>query len=350
MKVAIDARLIGGTSTGDSTYWTCFIQSFVENYPEVELAFISNQERPINVPFLAKSSWIVAPAKSSRWWSMVTFPLLARKLGANITHGQYGISPLCRNGISTVHDVSFMVNPAWFSKRDQVLLQTGVRVATKSAKRIITVSETSKKEIDRYFPGAVAKTRVAYNACPPWIQKQEDDQIDHALGIKNEYLLTVGTNWARKNMQLALTSTALQCKELNMKLVVTGKQSNELGGEHVISTGYVETNQLCALYTGAKMTLAPSLHEGFGITLLEAMRCGSPVLCGPGGAMPEVAGTAGFVMPDYDPLTWATAIGKLLRDPSKLKELVAKGTEREREFTWAQSAQAHYDVYRELVN
>jgi glycosyltransferase involved in cell wall biosynthesis len=65
--------------------------------------------------------------------------------------------------------------------------------------------------------------------------------------------------------------------------------------------------------------------------------------------MPEVAGTAGFVMPDYDAATWQVAISKLLRDPSKLSELKAKGFEREKEFTWARSAKAHYDVYRELL-
>ena len=274
----------------------------------------------------------------------MTFPLLARKLGTDITHGQYGISPLCKNGISTVHDVSFRVNPSWFSSKDAILLNSGVGISARTAKRIITVSDTSKGEVIHYFPAAKDKVRVAHNACPPWIQPVQGNQIVHALGIPDEYLLTVGTNWARKNMKLAVDAT----KDLGVKLVVTGKQGGEIGASHVIPTGYVDTETLSALYSGAKMTLAPSLHEGFGITLLESMRCGSPVLCGPGGAMPEVAGTAAFLMPDYDPVTWATAIGKLLRDPSKLSELAAKGIEREREFTWAQSAQAHYDVYREL--
>jgi len=134
-----------------------------------------------------------------------------------------------------------------------------------------------------------------------------------------------------------------------LKLVITGKQSAELTGSNIISTGYVDTDRLSALYSGAKLYLAPSLHEGFGITLLEAMRCGAPVICGPGGAMPEVAGTAAFVMPDYDSETWAKAIGKLTNDPSKLLELRTKGFEREKEFTWAGSAKAHYDVYKELL-
>ena len=341
MKVAIDARLIGGTSTGDSTYWTCYLEALSKNQPSVELVLISNQEKPKNVPFLEKHEWILAPARSARWWSMVTFPLIARKIGAQVTHGQYGISPLCRNGVSTIHDVSFMINPTWFSERDQMLLKAGAKLTTKVAKRIITVSETSKEEIDQFFPVAVGKTRVALNACPPWIHK-----TDASAGVVGDYVLTVGTNWARKNMALALEAM----KNMpDLKIAVTGKNSFDFRGDNIEPTGYVDTDRLCALYSGAKLYLAPSLHEGFGIPLLEAMRCGTPVICGPGGAMPEVAGNAALVMPDYEPETWAKAIKKLVHDPSKLSELTAKGLEREREFTWERSAEAHYQVYRELV-
>jgi len=301
---------------------------------------------------LEKISWVVAPAKSDRWWSMVTLPLLARKLGAQILHGQYGISPLAKNGISTVHDVSFMVNPGWFSERDCALLKLGVGMSAKFAKRVITVSETSKEEIVRYFASAEGKTRVAYNACPPWIQTVGRGAAHAAvssLGLGSNYVLTVGTNWARKNMQLALKATAEIAKETGLKLVVTGKQGADLAGDHVVPTGYVDTDTLSALYSGASLYLAPSHHEGFGIPLVEAMRCGCPVVCGPGGAMPEVAGTAALILPDYDIETWAKAIRKLLGDPSKLSELSRKGVERESEFTWARSATAHYEVYREVA-
>ncbi|MBS1701001.1 MAG: glycosyltransferase family 4 protein [Armatimonadetes bacterium] len=348
MKVAIDARLIAGTSTGDSTYWTCFLEAFTQLYPEVELICISNRSKPLGVPWLENISWLNVPAKTEQWWSMVTLPLAARKVGANLLHVQYALSPLAKNGISTVHDVSFMIEPAWFSVQDQTLLKMGVELASRKAKRIVTVSETSKSEILRFFPKAKVKTRVATNACPPWIQRASPEQVSRVLdshGITGPYAFTVGTNWARKNMKLAVEAT----REAGCQLVVTGKQGGELAANHVRATGYVDTDVLSALYTSATLYLAPSLHEGFGIPIVEAMRCGTPVVCGPGGAMPEVAGTAGFVMPDYDTATWAKAVRKLLNDPSKLSELSMRGTEREAEFTWSRSAQAHYEVYREVV-
>ena len=345
--MAIDARLIGGTSTGDSTYWTCFLSAFADRFPEVELVCISNHPRPENVPALQQISWVEVHARSDRWWSMVTFPLTARKLGATITHGQYGISPLCKNGITTVHDVSFMVNPSWFSKRDFTLLKAGVALSAKTAKKLITVSETSREEIERFFPAAARKTRVAYNAAPQWIQKSTPGQVAETLtkfAIQEPYLLTVGTNWARKNMKLAVDAARIA----EARLVVTGKQGADLSSGNVIPTGYVDTDALSALYTGAAIYLAPSLHEGFGIPLCEAMRCGTPVVCGVGGAMPEVAGTAALIMPDYDAATWATAIDKLLHDPSKLMDLSERGVEHEKVFSWERSAKSHYEVYREV--
>lgn len=352
MRIAIDARLIGGTSTGDSTYWTCLSQALLNLNSGLDLLFLSNQPKPENVPFIPDSQWKVIPAKSSRWWSLVAFPLAARRLGAQIAHAQYGISPLLKNAVSTVHDVSFMIEPSWFAARDRTLLETGVGITSRFAKRIVTVSETSADEIRKYFPKAAKKVRVGHNACPPWIQPLDEataSVLRRRVKVDGKYCLTVGTNWARKNMQLAVQAVEAVASETGLKLVVTGKAGSELNSPHVVSTGYVDTETLSSLYQAATLYLAPSLHEGFGIPLLEAMRCGAPVICGPGGAMPEVAGNAALIMSDYDVGTWAKGIGKLSSDPSKLQELVQRGHGRESQFTWERSAQEHLQVYREMI-
>ena len=150
-------------------------------------------------------------------------------------------------------------------------------------------------------------------------------------------------------MQLAVQAAEQAAAETGAKLVVTGKHGVDLASPNVIATGYVDTDTLSSLYQAAQLYLAPSFHEGFGIPLLEAMRCGAPVMCGPGGAMPEVAGWAALIMPDYDVDTWAKGIRKLSGDESKLAELRNLGFEREREFTWEASARKHVEIYRELV-
>src|SRR5271166_47233 len=159
--VAIDARLVGGTSTGDSTYWTGLLHGFLETASKDSLLFISNAERPPNIPWSSCWRWQVAPARSSRWWSLVAFPLAARRSGAAAVHVQYNLSPLVRrNGITTIHDVSFFIGPEWFGAKDRLLLQRFVPAPVRRSARVIAVSETCRREIEHYIPAANGKTAV----------------------------------------------------------------------------------------------------------------------------------------------------------------------------------------------
>lgn len=349
MRIAIDARLVAGTNTGDSSYWTCLVDAFGTYFPEIEFCLFSNTTKPKNVPLAPNCSWHTITGGSSRWWSLATFPLAARKLKCDITHAQYSISPLAKNSVTTIHDISFLINPEWFSPKDRKLLQATIPLSAKLAKRIITVSETSRQEIVRFLPATREKVRVAHNATPYWIQRVDKETAllnIKKLGIDTPFLLTVGTNWARKNMQLAIDAT----RDLGISLVVTGKQGEKLTGSHCRAVGYVDNATLCSLYSACSLYLAPSFHEGFGIPILEAFRCGAPVICGYGGAMPEVAGTAGIVKRDYDSKSWRETIQDMLSNPSKLEAMQQAGIRREAGFTWKASAERHIEVYREVMS
>jgi glycosyltransferase involved in cell wall biosynthesis len=343
MKVAIDARLVAGTNTGDSTYWTCLIDALARGYPELELMLYSNSTAGKVVPVHPNIRWIHLPARSSRWWSLVRFPLAARKI-AQLTHAQYSLSPLVRNGVTTIHDVSFFIGPEWFSRKDRLILQSSIPATVRRAKRVLTVSDTSAKEIIHWIPEALGKVVVSKNACPPWIQQTQPI-------VEHPYLLTVGTRWARKNMDLVVQAMDLLGDELPHKLKITGKSVDSAGlGARCVATGYVSNEQLCDLYSGAALYLAPSFHEGFGIPILEAFRCGTPVICGPGGAMPEVAGDAATVAPDYKIETWCELIKSVLRNPSKMESMRNAGREREKKFTWQDSAAQTMAAYQEALN
>jgi glycosyltransferase involved in cell wall biosynthesis len=352
LKVALDARLIAGTNTGDSTYWSCLLNALLQVSPETEFALITNTQTDVKVPLGANARTIHTLARSGAWWSLVKFPLAARKLGSHVTHTQYSLSPLIRNGITTIHDVSFFIGPEWFTEKDRNNLQKRIPVSVKIAKRIITVSDTSRKEMHRFLPESREKIRVAHNACPDWVQPSNDTTALTRLSIKPPYVLTVGTQWDRKNMNLAVTAMRLynaQPGVIPHKLVVTGKFRDKINDSHVVQTGYVDQGDLNSLYSQASLYLAPSLHEGFGIPILEAFRCGTPVLCGYGGAMPEVAGDAGLVASDYAAETWAGLIQELLNNPSKLSEMRERGYAREKEFTWEKSARVHLATYSEIA-
>lgn len=348
--MAIDARLVAGTSTGDSSYWSGLLHGLSHLDLDLQFLLFSNASRPPTIPESDRFLWIQVPARSSRWWSYVAFPLRARKMGAGAIHTQYSLSPLAgRMGITTIHDVSFFIGPEWFKPRDRMILSQTVPAAVRRARKVIAVSKTCAAEIEKFIPGSARKTVPIYNGLPPWVhQVSKPSEFLGGLGINVPYMLTVGTQWPRKNMQLAVAAAA---EYGEMPLVVTGKSGwgDQPQGGHVRAVGYVDNEVLCALYSGASLYLAPSRHEGFGIPVIEAFACGCPVLCSTGGALPEVAGDAAVVEPTWDSTHWAGTIREMLADSSKLLELRQRGFARVKKFDWIESARQTADVYREVL-
>jgi len=350
---AIDARLVHGTSTGDSTYWTGLLHGLQQTESDFRFLLMSPDPKPDGLVLDSRFEWITVPARSQRWWSLVQFPLMARKLGAHSIHTQYSLSPLVGNrGVTTIHDVSFLIGPEWFKPKDRLILSRTVPLAVRRANQIIAVSDTCRKEIESYIPAAKGKTNVTYNACPPWIQAvdpiEAKNRVLKELGLDEPYLLTVGTRWPRKNMGLALDAASKLADRLPHKLAVTGKfgWGDDGLGVRGKAVGYVSTELLSCLYSGAAAYLAPSRHEGFGIPVLEAFRCGCPVICSTGGALPEVVGDCAVVEPTWDAEHWARTIESLLDDPSKLETLRSCGFEREKLFTWKGTAERTLEIYR----
>jgi glycosyltransferase involved in cell wall biosynthesis len=316
------------------------------------LLLCSNRPKPKEIPETPNISWLVVEGKSERWWSYVAFPLAARRIGASAIHTQYALSPLVGDkGITTIHDVSFFIGPEWFRPKDRFLLQRSVPAAVRRARTVLAVSETDKSEIERYMPAAVGKTHVTYNACPDWIQWTDRDEarsiVRAKLGLEGPYLLTVGTRWPRKNMDLAIRACDLLPGSLPHMLVITGKAGwgGSAGSGRTRFTGYVDDELMGALYAAATLYLAPSRHEGFGIPLLEAFRCGCPVLCSSGGALPEIAGAGAAVENSWSPEDWSERIQGLLGDSSNLEALRKAGFRREKEFTWEETARRTLDAY-----
>lgn len=353
--VAWDARLVGGTSTGDSTYWTGLLAGLGSLELPIRLLLVSNAPAPDSIPKHPDVEWVRVPARSSRWWSLVSFPLAARRAGAGVVHAQYTLSPLVgRRGVTTVHDVSFLIDPTWFRPRDRVLLSRLVPPSVARAARVITVSETSRRELEERIPAGRGKTVAIPNAAPAWIRampKEVATERMRALGLTGPYVLTVGTRWPRKNMELAVRAVERLPADLPHRLAISGKAgwgSEELGARGQ-ALGYLSEDDLSAAYSAADVYLAPSRHEGFGIPVLEAMVCGCPVMASSGGALPETVGEAGVVERSWDPEQWAATLTALLRDPSRLELLRRRGRERAAEFSWERAARATLAVYEEVL-
>ncbi|MEJ5171498.1 MAG: glycosyltransferase family 1 protein, partial [Fimbriimonadales bacterium] len=341
----MDVRLVQRASTGDSTYWLGLLHGLCRIDAPLELLLFSNAPQPTGIPMPAEARWIELPYGNDRWWSLAAFPLAARRCGAEVLHTQYALSPLAGwRGVTTIHDVSFFIEPAWFRPKDRFLLRRLVPLAARWAARVITVSETSRSDLERFLPSARGKVRVVPNAPHPDLRAVQSrlarDLVARRFGLQGPYLLTVGTRWPRKNLALAMQAAELLPNDLPHSLVLTGKAGwgDEPLGPRCRPVGYVDLDELAALYTAADLYLAPSRYEGFGITILEAFLCGCPVLCSSGGAQPEVAGEAAEVLASWRPEDWAAAIRSLLADSSKLERMRREGRRRAAEFRWEDAA------------
>lgn len=355
--VALDARLVGGQSTGDSSYWTGLLGGLMKLDSEVEYLLFSNAAKPSEIPDHPRFHWMQVESRRSRWWSMFRFPLAARRRHASVIHTQYNLSPLVTHGgITTVHDLSFYVEPSWFRPQDRLLLQRFVPPSCRRSDRVLTVSEFSKSEIHRWIKGAEGKVVVTPNACGAGVQRVDKDRaaqiVKDELSIERPFLLTVGTRWPRKNMGLAIEAAEGLTADLPHKLVVTGKAGwgDEAPGSRTLFPGYVSQEQLNALYSAADLYLAPALYEGFGITVLEAFRCGCPVLASPIEAHREISGQAAMIAPSLKAQDWTKCIEDLLiRDSSKLVPMRQLGFKQAERYSWNDTAALTETVYREVA-
>lgn len=352
----MDVRCVGRQKTGDSTYWTGLLHGLVQQESnDLRFLLFSNKPQPAEIPKSERFEWVTLTGASERLWSLVRFPLAARRLGAHALHTQYNLSPLAHRGVTTVHDVSFFVGPDWFQPRDRFLLQRFVPPSVRRARRVITVSETSKADILRFIPCGKKKIAVTPLAAGWGIRRVNQAEATRAvgaeLGLSGPFALTVGTRWPRKNMMLAVQAVERLPDSTPCSLAVTGHPGwgEEAPGARTKTTGYVSDGLLSALYSAAALYLAPSRYEGFGIPPLEAFVCGCPVLCSTGGALPETVGDAAAIEPTWDADHWARTVQSLLFDSSKLSEMRERGFERARSYSWKETARLTEAVYREAT-
>ena len=354
--VAIDARLISQRNTGDTSYWRGLLRGLANVASDLRILLYSNAPKPANAPETPEFEWIHLPSSHDRLWSLVTFPRAAVQRGADVIHTQYNVSPLCGSrAVTTIHDVSFFIGPEWFGLKDRLLLRWQVPASVKRARQVITVSETSKSELERFIPASRGKVNVTYNALGDNIDPMpaEDARriVSNELGVVGPYILTVGTRWPRKNIRLAIEACSGLPEAVPHRLVVTGKPGWGDLADHQRTqfTGYVADKQLTALYQCADLYIAPSFHEGFGIPLLEAWACDCPVVCSSGGALPEIAGGAAEVVTSWIAADWTAVIADVLADSSKLEQLCQRGRSRLGEFSWDKTARSTIDVYRKVI-
>lgn len=284
-------------------------------------------------------------------FEQVALPRLARREGAGALHAPNCFLPLRRPcpGVVSILDLAFEAYPSDFAPRTRWKYRTITPRAARSAERVICISEATRDDVCRRYGVDAARTRVIGLA--PALPAGSEEPPE------GPYLLAVGDLRAKKNLgRLVEAFAALHAEGLPHRLVLAGQDAGEgerlraaAGGAPVELTGYVSDSRLDALLRGADLLVHPSLYEGFGLVLLEAMARGCPVAAARATALPETGGDAAVYFDPLDTTAIADAIRRVLTDGTLAADLRERGRGRAAEFSWARTAAQTLDVYEELL-
>jgi glycosyltransferase involved in cell wall biosynthesis len=266
--------------------------------------------------------------------------LLGRRQAADVLHCPTYRGPLRPRVplVVTVHDLAVLRHPETFNRWTREYSPRVVPRVLRAARRVIAVSEFTRRELVELLGVPDDKIRVVPNAV-------EGEFTQHGPAEQGEYVLAVGTLEPRKNLDRLMEAVRRTDTELRV-VGARGWGGVEVGGNGVRWLGEVSDEELARLYRGALCVAYPSLYEGFGIPVLEAMACGAPVVTTRGTAMEEVADGAAVLVDAHDPAEIAAGIAQAAADRDRL---VARGLERARAFRWDAVAAATVDVYREAA-
>jgi glycosyltransferase involved in cell wall biosynthesis len=269
-------------------------------------------------------------------WYPLLLPIEARKL--DVLHCTTFRAPLRASVpvIVTVHDLAVLHFPEHFTAWTRLYGKSSLRQVLRSATRILAVSEFTKRDVAETVGVPPDKIDVAYNAVDSALFTPEGEAAD------GDFVLAVGTLEPRKNLPRLIEATA----KLGVELRIAGARGwggVAAEGSHVTWVGRPTDAELAVLLRGASCLAYPSLWEGFGIPVLEAMACGTPVVTSQGSAMAEVADGAAELVDPRDVDAIAAGIERAL---SRRDELRAAGLERSARFTWSAAADAVVDSYR----
>jgi len=313
-----------------------------------------------------QSRWPTSRATVRVLWEQLVQPGVLRQIGADIVHGPAFVGPLLAPCpvVVTIHDLSFMRFPAMFRPANRLYLTVLTRLSARRARRLIAVSAHAAAETTRLLGVPPERVDVVYHGVDPAFRPLPADEVAafrQRRGLPERFVLFVGTLEPRKNLVRLVEAFARVHKNGGRAgLVLAGGKGwlyDELFAKveamglsrAVIFPGYVMNDELPLWYNSATVLAYPSVYEGFGLPVLEAQACGTPVLTSNVSSLPEAAGDAALMVDPYDVEALAAGLKRLLTDESLRHELRKRGLAHAREFVWSHTAQETARVYRRAL-
>ncbi len=248
--------------------------------------------------------------------------------------------------VVTVHDLGYLHFPQAHPLRQRLYLDGSTRFSARFATALIADSEATRRDLIEYYRAPSEKITVVYPgfdaALKPVRHPAPRTAVAEKYGLPKRFLLHVGTVQPRKNLERLIEAY----DPADIALVLAGRRGwladpiYEKGkAKGALFLDYVADDDLAVLYSMATAYVAPSLYEGFGFTMLEAMACGTPVICSDGGSLPEVAGDAALIVPARDTQALAEAIRRVMNDDELRRTMIMQGFRNAGRFSWARAAE-----------
>jgi glycosyltransferase involved in cell wall biosynthesis len=379
MKILVDAIPMTGLLTGIARYLRNLYHA-VDHLGLADTAYFTGSHLYAGMPPLADSGQWQQVTRSVR---RLPDPLVFGMRALHWYRYEHHLNRVVKNsrpGFTLYHETAFTpakltAVPTVFSMydlslrryrhthpRERVwLFEYFVRTRLKYARHILTISDFIRQEIIDEFkvcPSMVSSVPLApdpvFSPSPPGTVAQ----VRARLGLPGEYLLFVSSLEPRKNIDLLIE--ALAAAKTGMPLVMAGWSGwgakawlSRIGSpglrDRIIITGHIPDTDLAAVYSGAAALVYPSLYEGFGLPILEAMACGCPVICSSAASMPEAAGNAALYIDPADKDSLVHAIDTLVQDTPLRQQLKAAGKARAAGFTWEKTARKTLDIFRQVT-
>jgi len=374
--VGINGQLLSGAHSYRSAGVSGYIRQLLAHLPAAapDLHFTAftpdvDLDLPASLDVQHSTRWDTRRPLRRILWEQAALPLLARQARLDLLHGAVNINPalsLCPT-VVTVHDLSFMRYPQAFPPMQRAYLRSQVRRSVRAARRVIAVSQATRQDVIELFRAPPERVDVVYNGvdasfCPA--PAAEVEAFRRRAGLPERFILHLGTLEPRKNLVRLVQAFAQvrgnQAGQPPVKLVLAGGRGWDYDAifaevarqgleQEVLFPGYVADQELAWWYRAAALFIYPSLLEGFGLPVLEAMACGAPVITSNRSSLPEVAGEAALLVDPTAVDALAAALLRLLSDAGLAGELRSRGLAQAARFPWSRTAQETAAVYRRAL-
>ena len=369
MKIGLDiSQIVYGT--GVSVYTKNLIEALLRVDKENEYnLFFSSLRQNLGQKLKFKSqnynlkvkSFKIPPSLLEPLWNLLHIIPVENFLGPiDVFHSSDWTQPPTKAAkVTTIHDFGFIKYPDTAHPKIKAVMTRRFKWIKREVDLIIAVSQATKKDIVEILGIPAEKIRVIYEGVSEDVKQIKEqkiiEEVKKKYGIKGAYLLSVATLEPRKNLKRIIKAFSL-LKKKDLSLVIVGKSGwdEEISqwalknkDQKIIFTGYVSHDDKVAFYSGATCFVFPSLYEGFGLPILEAMKCGCPVVTSNVSSMPEVAGEAGILVDPLNVKSIAEGINQAIKNR---QELIKKGFAQVKKFSWEKTARETLRVYKEVVN